>query len=200
MSESKSVLTLITRDGKLQVSHALAKQISPLLKNFIDNWNQDDTIYLNYTSEEVSNVLNIFNPPGTLKDFLLIETKTILFVDVLDDIKKYTNNMKVKVLPNLNIRSANIDGKIVSIQNPLEFLITLNNKNCLYLVAQQNSAKYLLYRYNKTYTCIAELADVSFIDKINSKQPEDIKYVFESVFYYLPKTLLDFYPMNEGKG
>ena len=199
-SKEADILTIITRDGKIQVSNTLARQISPVLGRFMDNWNRNDTIYLNYSSGEVNKLLDEFNEPGTLKEFLLTGTgkKQLKFVDVVTSIEEYTKNMKINVF-NTTGSTYQLQDRTVHMTNTYDVLVTMNEKSILYSTGWLDlNKKYYISQFDlisKKYNLICSL-DPAHTNNIQTRTIVGLQSTFTTVYNRIPRLLLDFYPLN----
>ncbi len=100
-SNTINILILVTRDGRINITHALARQISPVLDGFIDNWNKDNNeFYLNFSSKEVNDLLDTYNAKGTLKDYLLCDVpkKKLTLLDILDNFDILNKIIQIRIV------------------------------------------------------------------------------------------------------
>lgn len=198
-NKESSILTIITRDGKIQVSHTLARQISPMLGRFIDNWNKkDNSLYLNYSSAEVNKVLDEFNEPGSLKEFLLTGKgkSAIKFIDVIDNINKYVANMKIKITPCSVAIIRNYE-KYVLLADKYNLYITINEKTVIYLFARLNKDIYLC-QFNPTLLEYITLCspEENLHKKVAEKNMDIVRERMTTLFNNMPQLLESFFPLN----
>lgn len=200
-----NILTIITRDSKIQVSHVLARQISPMLGRFIDNWNKiDNSIYLNYSSDEVNKVLDEFNEPGSLKEFLLTgEKKKIKFADIVDivdsvdSVEKYTSDMKIKIISAYNSYIKDIDTDI-RVCKKYSILVTINEKSNIYLFGLNEDIDAYTWGVLVTHPLYEMISNPRNIyqDGIRNKDPDTIRKFLMESFTKDPALLLHYYPLN----
>lgn len=199
-TKEADILTIITRDGKIQVSNILARQISPVLGRFMDNWNRNDTIYLNYSSDEVNKLLDEFNEPDTLKEFLLTGSgkKQLKFVDVVTSMEEHTKNMKINVFDTI-WSVYQLQDKLVQMTHKYDILITMNEKSILYSVGWIGpNKKYYLSQFDpvsKKYNVLVSL-DLTHHDSIKARNIVGLQNIFTSAYKQIPRLLIDFYPLN----
>ena len=170
-----------------------------MLGRFIDNWNKsDNSIYLNYSSDEVNKVLDEFNEPGSLKDFLLTgEKKKIKFADVVDSVEKYTSDMKIKIISARNSYIRDIDTN-VKVYQKYSILVTINEKSNIYLFGLYEETDTYTYGVLDTHPLYEQISNPldKYQDGIRKKDPDTIrKFLIES-FTKDPALLLHYYPLN----
>jgi hypothetical protein len=201
------ILTIITRDGKVQVSHALAKQISPMLERFMDSWDTSKTneIYLNYSTTEVNEILDKFNAPGTLKEFLMYgKQKELKFADIIDDIDGALKNLQVKFVASVNVRG--LDGRllqsIIKVIHICSVLATCNNRSVIYLFGKEKKGKgILLYQFDKLqsndWRYVGYDEDtVPYVKGVKEKNINVICEYIKALCKVKTYMLTEFYPLN----
>lgn len=145
-SNTSNILILVTRDGRINITHTLARQISPVLGGFIDNWNKDNNeFYLNFSSKEVNNLLDTYNAKGTLKDYLLCDApkKKLTLLDILDNPNILNEIMQIRIV-NDELIYRNADGK--DITESYSIHVFINDKHQHWVFGfDEDDKKYKIY-------------------------------------------------------